>query len=154
VDGEQIRPGSRRGPRLSRVGEWWRRHYQGSVVQQLLKALDDVEFGNWIILFGASFLLSVLPLILLLSAFANSRVDDNIATRLGLNREGSRIIETLFTTSSRARFNFGVTVALLLSLFGTIAVARSVQKLYQQVFHHDDALRGPSWLLRKLSSMP
>ena len=107
-----------------------------------------MEFGNWIILFGASFLLSVLPLIILLSALASSRVDDNIATRLGLNREGSHIVETLFK-SSNAGFNFGVLVALVLSLLGTIAVGRSVQKLYQQVFHHVD-LRGWGNVLRCL----
>jgi membrane protein len=127
-------------------GGWWRRRYQGSAVQDLIKSLGDVEFGNWIIMFGASFLLSVLPLIILLSALANSRVDDNIATRLGLNREGSHIVDTLFR-SSHTGFNFGVAVALVLSLLGTIAVARSVQRLYQQVFEHLDD-RGWSNVLR------
>jgi membrane protein len=107
-----------------------------------------VEFGNWIILFGASFLLSVLPLILLIGALANSRVDDNIATRLGLNREGSHIVDTMFR-SSHSGFNFGVFVALVLSFAGTIAVARSVQKLYHQVFDHPD-VRGWSNVLRCL----
>ncbi len=115
-------------------------------MQDLINSLRDVEFGNWIIMFGASFLLSVLPLIILLSALANSRVDDNIATRLGLNREGSHIVDTLFR-SSHAGFNFGVAVALVLSLLGTIAVARSVQRLYQQVFDHLDD-RGSSNVLR------
>ena len=126
---------------------WWRRHYEGSVVQDLVKGLGGVEFGDWIIVFGASFLLSILPLIILLSALANSRVDDNIAARLGLNREGSHIVESLFTSSSHAGWNFGVVVALVLSLAGTIAVARSVQRLYQQVFGHPD-LRGWSNVLR------
>ena len=131
-----------------RAGGRWRRRYQGSVVQDLFKGLRDVEFGNWIILFGASFLLSVLPLIIILSALANSRVDDNIATRLGLNHEGSHIVDTLFT-SSHTGFNFGVAVALALSLLGTIAVARLVQRLYQQVFEHLDD-RGWSNVLRCL----
>jgi membrane protein len=125
---------------------WWRRHYQGSVVQDLVKGLGGVEFGDWIIVFGASILLSVLPLIILLSALANSRVDDNIATRLGLNREGSHVVETLFK-SSHAGVNFGVVVALALSLAGTIVVARSVQRLYQQVFAHSD-VRGWANVLR------
>lgn len=131
-----------------RAAEWWRRHYEDSVVQDLVKGLGDVEFGNWIILFGASFLLSVLPLIILLNALANSRVDDDIATRLGLNREGAHIVDSLFT-SSHAGWNFGVAVALLLSLAGTITVARSVQKLYQQIFDHPD-VRGWSNVLRCL----
>jgi hypothetical protein len=96
----------------------------------------------------ASFLLSVLPLILLLGALANSRADDNIAARLGLGREGSHIIDTLFR-SSHSGFNFGVLVALVLSLAGTIAVARTVQRLYQQVFDHPD-VRGWSKVLRCL----
>jgi hypothetical protein len=76
--------------------QWLRSRYEGSPVQDLIKGLGAVEFGNWIIVFGASFLLSVLPLILLLGALANSRVDNNIAARLGLGREGSHIIDTLF----------------------------------------------------------
>jgi membrane protein len=73
-------------------------------------------------------------------------VDDNIATRLGLNREGSHVVESLFA-SSHTGVNFGVVVALVLSLAGTIAVARSVQRLYQQVFAHAD-VRGWANVLR------
>jgi membrane protein len=111
-----------------------------------MKTLGDVQFGNWIVLFGASFLLSVLPLIILLSAFANSRVDDDIATRLGLNREGSHIIDSLFT-SAHAGLSLGVAVSLALSLAGTVAVARSIQSLYQQIFDHA-LVRGWSNVLR------
>jgi hypothetical protein len=57
----------------------------------------------------------------------HSRVDDNIVTRLGLNQEGSHIVEALFKNSHPA-FNFGIVVSLALSLAGTIAVARSVQR--------------------------
>jgi membrane protein len=108
--------------------------------------LDDVEFGNWIILFGASFLLSVLPLILLLSAFANSRVDDNIDTRLGLNHKGTHVVDALFR-SGHAGWGFGVVLALIFSLAGTIAVARSIQKLYQQIYGFPD-VRGWANVLR------
>jgi membrane protein len=134
--------------RPGRVAGWWRAHYQGTAAQDLIKGLGKVEFGDWIIVFGASFMLSVLPLIILLGALANSRVDDDIATRLGLNREGSHIIDTLFK-SSHAGFNFGVFVALLLSLAGTIAVARSIQRLYQKIFDLPD-VRGWSNVARCL----
>jgi membrane protein len=134
--------------RLDRVAGWWRDRYEGSAAQDLIKGLGRAEFGNWIILFGASFLLSVLPLIILLGALANTRVDDNIDTRLGLGRQGTQIVDSLFR-SSHAGWNFGVVVALVLSLAGTIAVARSVQKLYLQVFDHPDK-RGWSNVLRCL----
>jgi membrane protein len=134
--------------RRDRVAGYWRDRYEGSAAQDLIKGLGKVEFGNWIILFGASFLLSVLPLIILLGALANTRVDDNIDTRLGLGRQGTQIVDSLFR-SSHAGWNFGVVVALVLSLAGTIAVARSVQRLYQQVFDHPD-VRGWSNVLRCL----
>ena len=121
-----------------RVSEWWRQRYEGSAAQDLVTGFGDVEFGNWIILFGASFLLSVLPLILLLSAFANTRIDDNIDTRLGLSPQAAHVVNDLFR-SSDSGWGFGVILALLLSLAGTIAVARSIQKLYQQVFGRPDA---------------
>lgn len=134
--------------RRDRFVGWWRDRYGGSAAQDFFKGLGEVEFGNWIILFGASFLLSVLPLIILLGALANTRVDDNIDTRLGLSHQGSQIVDSLFR-SSHVGWNFGVVVALVLSLAGTIAVARSVQRLYQQVFDHPD-VRGWSNMLRCL----
>ena len=125
---------------------WLRDHYEGSAAQDLIKGLGHVEFGNWIILFGASFLLSVLPLIILISAFANSRVEDNIDTRLGLNQRSAHIVDALFK-SSHAGWGFGVVLALVLSLAGTIAVARTIQRLYQQIFGYPDT-RGWTNVLR------
>jgi membrane protein len=131
--------------RRDRIAGWWRDRYEGSAAQDLIKVLGEVEFGNWIILFGASFMLSVLPLIILLGALANTQVVDNIDTRLGLGRQGTQIVDSLFR-SSHAGWNFGVVVALVLSLTGTIAVARSVQRLYQRVFDRPD-VRGWSNVL-------
>jgi membrane protein len=147
VTGDQARSEGSVDPSGTRRGrtEGWRDRYQRSAARELFKGLGDVEFGNWIIVFGASFLLSVLPLIILLNAFASRRVDDDIATRLGLNREGTHIIDNLFT-SAHAGVTFGVVVSLALSLAGTIAVARSVQRLYQQVFDHPDVRGWPNVL--------
>lgn len=135
-------------PRIRGRGQWWRDRYDGSAIQDLVEAFGDVEFGNWIVLFGASFLLSVLPLILLLSAFANSRVDDDIGTRLGLNQHGAHIVESLFK-SAHAGWGFGVALALVFSLAGTIAVARQIQKLYLRIFGYPD-VKGWANVLRCL----
>lgn len=124
----------------------WRQRYEGSAVQDLVRTLGAIEFGDRIILFGSALLLSVLPLIILLSALASSRVDDDIARHLGLGRQGSRILEGLFSTST-VSFNLGVFVSLALSLAGTIAVARSVQVIYEGTFEKAHA-RGTENLLR------
>lgn len=131
------------------LGARFRARYEGSFVQAVVKGLGTVEFGDQIIVFGASFLLSVLPLIILLGFFANSRVDDNIATRLGLNQEGTHIVENLFATNTHPGFTFGIIVSLVLSLAGTVAVARSVQRLYLRIFD-DPGVRGWSNVLRCL----
>jgi hypothetical protein len=128
-----VSDGHDRDPR-AKESDPWRDRYRRSSLQDVIKSLGDVEFGTWIVVFGASFLLSVLPLIILLSAFASDRVDDDISTRLGLSREGAHIIDALFTTSSHTGFSFGIIVSLVLSLAGTISVARTIQRLYQQVF--------------------
>src|SRR5271165_6691483 len=109
----------------------WRQRYEGSAVQDLVRTLGAIEFGDRIILFGAALLLSVLPLIILLSALANQRVDDDLARHLGLGRQGTRILEGLFRTTS-VSFNFGVFVSLVLSFVGTIAVARSIQVIMKE----------------------
>ncbi len=128
-------------------GTKWCQRYEGSAAQDLLHALGAVEFGDRIILFGAALLPSVLPLIILLGALASSRVDDDIARHLGLGRQGTGIMEGLFRTSS-VSFNLGILVSLLLSLAGTIAVARSVQVIYEGAFEQAHA-RG-AWNLLSL----
>ncbi len=68
----------------------WRDRYQGSIVQDFVHQLGTIDFGDRIILFGAALLLSVLPLVILLSALASQRIDDDIAQHLGANSGSSR----------------------------------------------------------------
>ncbi len=113
-----------------------------------LSLLGRVDFGNWIILFGAAMLLSVLPIIILLNALASARVDDDISQHLGLNSQGSHILDGLFRTSN-VTFSLGVLVSLVLSLAGTAAVAKSIQSTYEQTYQLAPS-RGISNLVRCL----
>ena len=124
---------SPKSPRLPGTKEKWHDRYEGSPVNDLVEGLHVVEFGDQIILFGAALLLSVLPMVILLSAFANSQVDDDIARHLGLNNQGSRIVDKLFS-SPTVTINAGIILSLLLSFVGTILVARSVQNIYEKAF--------------------
>ena len=111
----------------------WRGRYEGSIAQELMRTLNAVDFGSRIVIFGASMLLSVLPLIMLVSAFANRDVDNSISQRLGLNHQAAQIVDGLFTTSSAA-FNSAIVLSLVLSLVGTILVAKAVQEVYERAF--------------------
>ena len=113
-----------------------RNRYEDSVVHELFRRLHALDFLNTIVLFGAAVLLSVLPFVIILSALANERVDDDIARHMGLSIAGARVVSTLFVSSARS-FNSAVAISLLLGIAGTIAVASSVQTTYERVFRHD-----------------
>jgi membrane protein len=124
----------------------WRTTKHKSVLRDFWAGLNSVEFGDRIILFGAALLLSVLPLIILLNALASQRIDDDISQHLGLSSRGSKVIEGLFRHTTLT-FNLGVLISIALSLAGTIAVARSVQIIYERAYDVAPA-RGARNLLR------
>lgn len=114
-----------------------RGRYDGSVVQEVAQRLAAVHFVNTIVLFGAAFLLSTLPFIILMSSVANQRIDDDLARHLGLNGRATQVVEKLFHPASRHSVS-ALIVALLIGFAGTLAVAGSVQSIYEEVFdqHH------------------
>ena len=113
-----------------------RGRFEGSLVQSFLLRLKALGFSSQVILFGAGVLVSLLPFLILLSAFASNRIDDDIALRLGLDRRASGIVTHLFT-SSPASLNAGTATSLVFVTAGTIAVAGSLQQIYEKVFRQD-----------------
>ena len=105
--------------RHHRPGVGWRVRYEESFAQELVRGLGAVDFADRIIIFGACLLVSVLPLIIVLSAFASHRIQDDIARHLGLSTQGSRVVEGLFKASVTS-FNLAIFVSLLLSFAGTV----------------------------------
>ena len=87
-------------------------------------------------LFGAGLLVSLLPFVILLSAFASQRVDDDISLRLGLDRRAAGIMDHLFT-SAPATLNVATATSLVFLVFGMLAVASSLQQIYEKVFGQD-----------------
>jgi membrane protein len=121
---------------VGRVFAAVRRRYDGSWIQGLAERLTALDFGNWIILFGASLLLTVLPLVILLSSLANERIDDDLSRHIGLNRQGAGIVEGLFRktpTHSAAPIVLGLVIAFA----GSVAVAKSLQIIYERAFDQD-----------------
>jgi membrane protein len=113
-----------------------RARYEGSLAQSFVRQLKDLDFSSQIMLFGAGLLVSLLPFLILLSAFASQRIDDDIALRLGLDRRASGIVTHLFT-SAPASLNAATATSLLFVTAGTIAVASSLQQIYEKVFRQD-----------------
>jgi len=147
--------GSLRLPVWSRAGAAQRRfvstargRFEGSAAQVFFRRLGTLDFVNSIIMFGASLLLSVLPFIILLSSLANHRIDTDLSRHIGLNSQGARIVGQLFR-SSPAHSVAPVVSALILATAGTIAVAGTLQGIYERVF--DQPHRGWRDVLRFLT---
>jgi hypothetical protein len=110
-----------------------------------------MDFTNQAMLFGAGLLVSLLPLVILLSAFASQRVDDDISIRLGLDRQAAAIVDQLFT-SSPASLNAATISSLVFLIAGVIAVASSLRQIYEKTFHQDhrgvrDLFRLVTWVV-------
>jgi membrane protein len=110
--------------------------YEGSLPQSFVKELNALDFSSEIILLGAGLLVSLLPFLILLSAFASNRIDDDIALRLGLDRRASGIMTHLFT-SAPASLNVATVTSLIFVAAGTLAVAGSLQQIYEKAFRQD-----------------
>jgi membrane protein len=119
-----------------RIAGAWHDHYDGSAAQELFSRLGELDFFNWVLLFGATLLLTILPIILLLGAFASERVDDDIARHIGLNRQGSLAVARLFKQST-VKLDSGIVLSLILGAAGTVAMAVTLQIIYEKAFGHE-----------------
>src|SRR6478736_2676369 len=86
----------------------WRARFEGSFLEELKDGLAATDFGNRIVLIGAALLLAVMPMVILLSGFASTRVDDDIARHLGLGRQGTVIIERLIKPQHGVTLNLAI----------------------------------------------
>jgi membrane protein len=120
-------------PRQGKVSTAWWSRYNGSAAEDLFKRLGALDFGNWILIFGASLLLTILPVILLLSSLVSLRVDDDLARHLDLSRPGSVVFDGLFK-SAPVKFDSGFVLSLIIGVAGAVGLSITVQILYERVF--------------------
>ena len=140
-DRRERRPAAEPGPAPSRAARskalaWARDRFEGSLAQSFLTRLKVLDFANQAMLFGAGLLVSLLPLVILLSAFASQRIDDDISLRLGLDRRAAGIMDHLFTAAP-ATLNAATATSLIFLVFGMVAVTSSLQQIYEKVFGQD-----------------
>jgi membrane protein len=155
-DGQDHRPAARREtPPSCRQGGnalWAARNwFEGSAAQSFVRQLRELDFANQAMLFGAGLLVSLLPFVILLSAFASQRIDDNISLLMGLNRRAAAMVDHLFTRSP-ASLDAATVTSLVFVAVGLLAVASSLQQIYEKVFRQahrglNDAFRLLAWIV-------
>ena len=127
-----------------------RSRYEASWAGEIGRSLKALDFVNWITVFGASLLWSVLPMVILLSSLADERIDDDLTRHIGLNSQGGHIVATLF----RGRPAHGIepiVTGFLFSLGGVVAVVSSLQFIYERIFGQEprgwhNLPRGVVWI--------
>lgn len=155
-DRQEREPAAQREPSSSparhKAVQFARDRFEGSLAQGFLMRLKALDFASQAMLFGAGMLVSLLPFVILVSAFVSHRVGDDIAFRLGLDRRAADIVNNLFT-SSPAALNVATATSLVFLVAGTVAVASSLQQIYEKVFRQDhrggigDLYRLLTWII-------
>lgn len=125
-----------------------KRRFEGSMAHNVLSQLNELKFGDQVLLFGGGALVTVLPLLILLSAFASRRFDHGIAVHLGLDRRAADVASRLFT-SSPATLNADTVTSLVIVGAGAVAITSSIRQIYEKIFHQHH--RGLPFLWRRLS---
>ena len=155
-DRQEGQPAAQRETPPSRLARykalvWARDRFEGSLAQSFLQRLKALDFARQATLFGAGLLVSLLPFVILLSAFASQRVDDDISLRLGLDRRAAGIVDRLFT-SAPATLSVATATSLVFLIAGMLAVVSSLQQIYETVFRQDhrglrDLYRLLTWIV-------
>jgi membrane protein len=116
-----------------------RARFERSSIQLFVRRLGELDFVDSIVNFGAALLISVLPFVILLSSLANHRIDTDLSRHIGLDRQGARIVSHLFRASP-SHSAVAIVTALIFATAGTMAVAGSLQVIYERAF--DQQHRG------------
>jgi membrane protein len=132
-----------------------RSRYKASWAGEIGRELKGLDFVNWITVFGASLLWSALPLIILLSSFADERIDDDLSRHIGLNSQGAHIVRTLFR-GTPAHGVEPILTGFLFTVSGVVAVVSSLQFIYERIFGQKprgwrNLPRGIGWLVTLLA---
>jgi membrane protein len=128
-----------------------RTRYEASWPGEIGRQLKALDFVNWITIVGASLLWSALPLIILLSSLANTRIEDDLSRHIGLNRHGAHIFETLFR-GTPAHSVEAILTGFIFCFTGVVALVSSLQLIYERIFGQEprgwrNLPRGVVWIV-------
>jgi membrane protein len=124
-----------------------KQRYTGSAVERAWTRLSDLDFINRGMLLAAILLLCFFPFLIIINALAGRDAVAGLSRHLGLNKEAATDLSHLFTSTSATADALTVS-SYVFFVLGAIAVAASLQELYESVF--DLEHRGMKGLLREL----
>lgn len=120
--------------RVQRATEWGKQKYSGSSAEYLYGRLNALDFINQGMLFAATLLLCFLPFLIVVTALAGRSASTGIGQRLGLNKQAAAHFSHLFASPGATQAAVVGTTSMVFFVVGGIAVASTLQGLYEQVF--------------------
>ena len=120
--------------RARRVTEWGKQRYTGSSAEYLYGRLNTLDFINQGMLFAATLLLCALPFLIVVVALSGRSAATEIGRRLGLNGSAASHFNHLFAPPTATSGAVIGTTSMVFFVLGGIAVASSLQALYERVF--------------------
>jgi membrane protein len=145
-------PGTRHVRRVTawgkRKAEWGQQKYAGSSAEYLQRRLTGLDFINQGMLFAATLLLCAIPFLTVVAALAGKSSASTIGRRMGLDPQASAVFGHLFASPSATQAAVVGTTSMVFFVLGGIAVASTLQVLYERVF--DVSPRGVKGLPRQL----
>ena len=115
-----------------------RARYSDSWIQELRNHLAAVEFFDRTVVIGAELLWSGIPLLILVSSFANHAIGGDLSRDLGLDEHGTAIVNSLFRDHPSHSVDAVVTTVIICGA-GVVSVIQSIQVVYERLFgqeHH------------------
>ena len=122
--------------------------YTGSSAEYLWGRLNALDFINQGMLFASTLLLCALPFLIVVTVLAGRSAATGIGQRMGLNAEAAAHFGHLFATPGATSAAVIGTTSMVFFVLGGIAVASTLQGLYEQIFDLDH--RGLKNLPRQL----
>jgi membrane protein len=145
-------PGVRHVRRATKWGkrkaEWGQQKYTGSSAEYLQRRLTGLDFINQGMLFAATLLLCAIPFLIVVVALAGKSAATTVGQRMGLNAQAAAVFGHLFASPSATQAAVVGTTGMVFFVLGGIAVASTLQALYERVF--DVGRLGMKGLLRQL----
>ena len=120
--------------RVGRAAEWGRQKYAGSSAEYLQRRLTGLDFINQGVLFAATLLLCALPFLIVVTALAGRSSAAAIGQRMGLDRQAAAVFGHLFASPSATQAAVLGTTSMVFFVLGGIAIAATLQALYERVF--------------------
>lgn len=128
---------SRAGQRVQRTAEWGKQKYAGSTAEYTWGRLNTLDFINQGMLFAATLLLCALPFLIVVLALSGRSAATGIGRRLGLNPQAAAHFNHLFASPGATSAAVIGTTSMVFFVLGGIAVASTLQALYERVFNLD-----------------